>query len=87
MPYDLEGLENRFQCIKYASTEGRMLRKSEVVEEQVSFLVKWSTELYGEWATWLMSLIPGCKVRLRTDTVQIAEEIKDMLQKGQIKRK
>ena len=69
VPYDLEGLENRDQRVSYTSTEGKRLRKSEVVEEHVSFLVKWSTELYGEWAAWVTGLIPGCTVRLRTDTV------------------
>jgi len=37
----------------YDSPEGKALRNDESIEEDASFLVKWASELFGEWGTWL----------------------------------
>jgi len=36
-----------------AYVDGRWLRESPNLEENASFLVRWASELYADWATWM----------------------------------
>ena len=76
MPYGLEKLWDKDSVITYATPLGAKLRENkESTEENAAFLVRWAAELFGEWATWLSQLLPGCKVSYKTGTLRIVEKI------------
>jgi len=60
MPYNLydDNLWNKGSIISY--TNGKDLRDSDSLEENASFIVRWASEIYGEWATWIKKILPGC---------------------------
>jgi len=60
MTEDLSTLWNRESSITYSAEEGYELRNSTSLEENSSFLVRWGAELYAEWATWMVHMLPGC---------------------------
>ena len=59
MGYGLRNLKYRRTSIFYVSTEGRRLRESPSVEENALFLVRWASELFCDWATWMQAILPG----------------------------
>jgi len=79
MPYDLEGLWDRVSVITYAARSGRDLRTSDSLEENASFLIRWGSEIFPQWATWMNQLFPGCTTKRRTDASRIVDNIKEML--------
>ena len=62
MPYDLSALWDKDSLITYATPLGEALRESDSPEENASFLVRWAAKLFGEWATWMKQILPGCTV-------------------------
>jgi len=46
MPYGLEDLWDRDSIAAYTSERGTMLRASESLEENATFVVRWASELY-----------------------------------------
>ena len=84
MPCDLECLWNRKSIFTYATSEGKKLKKSTSTEENASFVVRWAAELYGDWATWLHQILPGCTVSYKTSTLRIVNKIQEMKNKNEI---
>ena len=54
-------LWDRASVITYSAERGQTLRVSDSLEENASFLVRWASEMFGEWSTWLQYKIPGVK--------------------------
>ena len=52
-------LWDRASVITYSTKRGAQLRDSDSLEENASFLVRWASEMFGEWSTWLQWKIPG----------------------------
>ena len=84
LPCNLEGLQYKDSSIIYSSTYGSALRNSPSIEENASFLIRWSGELYAEWATWLNHIIPDCKINHESNTQRIVDKIKGMYGDGKI---
>ena len=55
MPYDLNSPElyNRYSALTCETHEGKILRLSDCLEENASYLVRYGAELYGDWSTWM----------------------------------
>jgi len=59
MSNNLESLLDNDLAVAYATNEGQILRNSESLEENASFLARWAAELFGEWAAWMRHVLPG----------------------------
>jgi len=59
MPYGLDGLWNKESVVAFQRTG---LRQPESLEEAAVFLVRWATELFSDWATWMLHMLPDCSV-------------------------
>ena len=60
MTATLEDLRDKHSLITYAEAAG--YRTSGSAEENASFIVRWASELFGEWATWLNFILPNSRV-------------------------
>jgi len=78
MPYNLQddNLWNKGSVITYNNRSD--LRDSESLETNALFLVKWASELYGEWATWIKKFLPGCVCSYKSNTGRIVSKIEEM---------
>ena len=54
------------------------------LDQNAAFLVKWASELYGEWAIWMRRFLPGCKTDYKKNTLRIVQKIKSMFKEGKI---
>ena len=59
MSYDLDGLWNKESVVAFQHIG---LRRPESLEEVAVFLIRWATELFSDWATWMLHMLPGCTV-------------------------
>ena len=57
---------------------------SQSLEENACFLVRWASELYGEWAHWLRDLIQDIKSGYKTNTGRIVCKIEEMIDNNEI---
>ena len=73
MPYGLNDLWDKNCVIAYAN--GQNMLHSSSLEEVAAFLVRWATELFSDWATWMLYMFPGCIVSYKTGTLRIADKI------------
>ena len=86
MPYNLESLWNTGSMLSYATSLGVKLRESASIEENASFLVRWASEVYAEWATWLLHSLPGCIVGKKEGTLRIVDKIVEMVKEKKVAR-
>jgi len=84
MPYGLDKLWNTEDSIIYSTAEGKGLRLSQSIEENASFLARWAGEVFGEWATWMRHVLPGCTVGFKQSTLRIVQKIKEMHEKNEV---
>ena len=62
IPKDLGDMKNKMDSFIYASAEASRLRRSESVEDNAAFLVRWGQELFPAWATKMEQLYPGVEI-------------------------
>jgi len=78
MPSEEIVLWDRHSLNSYATAKGKELRQSNSIEENASFLVRCAEELFPEFATWMVSILPDCKPNYKISTLRIVYKIEEV---------